>query len=30
MVIGLAIYFPYGHRHSKLHHGLLGKAGPEP
>jgi len=24
MVIGLVIYFTYGHRHSKLHHGLMG------
>jgi APA family basic amino acid/polyamine antiporter len=27
MVIGLVIYFTYGHRHSKLHQGLGGKAG---
>ena len=27
MVIGLIIYFSYGHRHSKLHHGLTGKSG---
>ena len=27
MVIGLVIYFTYGHRHSKLHQGLAGKAG---
>ncbi len=27
MVIGLVIYFAYGHRHSKLHGGLAGKAG---
>jgi len=25
MVIGLVIYFTYSHRHSKLHHGLMGK-----
>jgi len=25
MVIGLIIYFTYGHRHSRLHHGLMGK-----
>jgi len=25
MVIGLVIYFTYGHRHSRLHHGLMGK-----
>ena len=25
MVIGLIVYFTYGHRHSKLHHGLMGK-----
>jgi APA family basic amino acid/polyamine antiporter len=25
MAIGLVIYFTYGHRHSKLHHGLMGK-----
>ncbi len=29
MVIGLVIYFTYGHRHSKLHHGLTGKSGGE-
>ena len=29
MVIGLAIYFTYGRRHSKLHHGLLAKKTPE-
>ena len=27
MAIGLVIYFTYGHRHSKLHQGLAGKAG---
>ena len=27
MVIGLVIYFTYGHRHSKLHQGLSGKSG---
>ena len=27
MVIGLVIYFTYGHRHSKLHRGLAGKSG---
>ena len=26
MVIGLVIYFTYGHRHSKLHQGLTGKS----
>jgi APA family basic amino acid/polyamine antiporter len=25
MAIGLIIYFTYGHRHSRLHHGLMGK-----
>jgi len=25
MAIGFIIYFAYSHRHSKLHHGLLGK-----
>lgn len=25
MVIGLVVYFTYGHRHSRLHHGLMGK-----
>jgi APA family basic amino acid/polyamine antiporter len=28
MVIGLVIYFTYGHRHSKLHHSLTGKSNP--
>ena len=27
MVIGLVIYFAYGHRNSRLHHGRLGKPG---
>ena len=27
MVIGLVLYFTYGHRHSRLHHGLMGKTG---
>lgn len=27
MVIGLIVYFTYGHRHSRLHHGLMGKIG---
>jgi len=26
-VIGLVIYFAYGHRNSRLHHGRLGKPG---
>ena len=30
MAIGLVIYFSYGHRHSKLHHGLAGKSGAAP
>jgi basic amino acid/polyamine antiporter, APA family len=25
MAIGLVVYFTYSHRHSKLHHGLMGK-----
>ena len=25
MIIGLVIYFAYSHRHSRLHHGLMGK-----
>jgi basic amino acid/polyamine antiporter, APA family len=25
MAIGLVVYFTYGHRHSRLHHGLMGK-----
>jgi APA family basic amino acid/polyamine antiporter len=25
IVIGMVIYFTYGHRHSKIHHGLAGK-----
>jgi APA family basic amino acid/polyamine antiporter len=28
MAIGLVIYFTYGHKHSKLHGGLAGKAVP--
>jgi len=24
-LIGIVIYLAYGHRHSKLHHGLMGK-----
>ena len=27
MVIGLVIYFAYGHRHSRLHQGLAGRSG---
>ncbi len=27
IAIGIVIYFAYGHRHSKLHHGLLAKTG---
>jgi basic amino acid/polyamine antiporter, APA family len=27
MAIGLVVYFTYGHHHSKLHHGLMGKPG---
>jgi APA family basic amino acid/polyamine antiporter len=30
IAIGIVIYFAYSHRHSKLHHGLLGKAKPAP
>ncbi len=30
MAIGLVIYFAYGHRHSKLHHGPVGKTGTKP
>jgi len=26
LAIGLVVYFAYGHGHSKLHHGLMGKA----
>ena len=30
MAIGMVLYFWYGRRHSKLHHGLLAKKAPEP